>query len=951
MSQATSELQPHLIVWNGAGALLAEEPLVRRMTSVAAADADMNIAELGVVTVFIEQAAGAYRLAAGGQKLALPLGEAVSFGGLRWLVALRRRVAAPAATVVPGGGGPLLDAAVAWMARPMGGREALGPALQGFLDMVVAGVQALNGMVILNEPRGTRIAVVCGIGMSEAEQVWSKMPSDLTESILRSKARLILPDGIREKVGGQPTVFVKDIRMVAGFPAIAEDRVLGILYLNFRSLVRELSPERMDELQAVSNVLGVVLQRAALREEMPVAVRETSGVAPDAPRLLVGASPQILAVYQKIERVAQFDVPVLVTGETGTGKELVSREIHARSRVATGPFVAVNAAALPENLVESELFGHARGAFTGAISDRIGLIERANGGTLFLDEIGELPLALQAKFLRVLQDQKVRRIGEERERSVSFRLVCATNRKLQDMVRTGTFREDLFFRISTTSIALPALRERTGDVAILANFFKDRFAAQHGFPEKSFSTAALAALESHGWSGNIRELQNVVQQACIMADGLVIRRRDLALPGDLSEPDTGDEESGQGLAEARDAWMRSYLAAALQQNGGNRVKTAKALGIGERTLFRYIEQLGMKTLLILCALWLAFPVHSEAAASPVEATQVAAPQGGRLERAETLFAKGEFAEAESLANGILVEDSLKDLAERTRLYLLKSRIEHAFGRVDGVRLWLQRLHAINPEARLDSFQDPPLSFAIWKELTAANPPPPPPAVPAPEPADSSLPQRIAEADNSLREHSVFWASLLPFGIGHFSNGQYVEGSAFLGGQVLLVFSLQGVLATYQAKAGRENGWTVETIDRLGRLEVLGWLAFLGLWGHELNHLTPVLERKHPDETPWVRYVISFAPFGVGQMKNGEPAKAAIFAGAETAFALLSILSSNSRFRTLGSSFFWGSLIYGAYDGWANHRWKPAEEHRTSVAVVPHWDGGGLGLAVQAAYRF
>jgi len=299
---------------------------------------------------------------------------------------------------------------------------------------------------------------------------------------------------------------------------------------------------------------------------------------------IVTGDARMQDVLALVDRVAPANIPVLVTGESGTGKELVARRLHARSPRAAGPFVAVNAAALPESLAESELFGHERGAFTGAERARAGRFEEASGGTLFLDEIGELAPALQAKLLRVLEDHRVRRLGSERDVPVDVRLVAATNRDLAREAETGGFRRDLFFRIAVVPIALPPLRERPDDLPLLARHFVARLAARHRVPVPELSAGALNALARHDWPGNVRELRNVLERAVVVRGGEPLREEDVHLPAASAVPaPTLDEETRE----------REAALEALRLSGGNRDKAALRLGISVRTLYYRLRRWGL----------------------------------------------------------------------------------------------------------------------------------------------------------------------------------------------------------------------------------------------------------------------------------------------------------------------------------------------------------------------
>ncbi len=308
-------------------------------------------------------------------------------------------------------------------------------------------------------------------------------------------------------------------------------------------------------------------------------------LAPEAPaEEIVTSDARLLEALALVDRVAPTDVPVLVTGESGTGKELVARRIHARSARAAGPFVAVNAAALPESLAESELFGHERGAFTGADRARAGRFEEAHGGTLFLDEIGELAPALQAKLLRVLEDRRVRRLGSEKDVTVDVRLVAATNRDLAREAETGVFRRDLYFRLAVVPIALPPLRERPGDVPLLARHFVSRLAARHRLPEPELTPEALDVLGAQGWPGNVRELRNALERAVVVRGGLAIRAEDVRPAASSGAPAlTLDEETRE----------REAALEALRLSGGNRDAAARRLGISVRTLYYRLRRWGL----------------------------------------------------------------------------------------------------------------------------------------------------------------------------------------------------------------------------------------------------------------------------------------------------------------------------------------------------------------------
>jgi two-component system NtrC family response regulator len=307
---------------------------------------------------------------------------------------------------------------------------------------------------------------------------------------------------------------------------------------------------------------------------------------------IVGASPSMQKVFATVEQVAQSNVDVLVIGETGTGKELVARALHRSSAQAKGPFVPIDCGAIPDNLLESELFGHERGAFTGADARRIGLLEFASGGTFFLDELGELPLQLQPKLLRTLQERKVRRVGGREEIDVDVRLVAATSRDLEAMIRQELFRQDLYYRINVVRIDLPPLRMRGDDIGLLAEFFANRHSREMGKPIPGITSEAYQVLRQYPWPGNVRELQNVIRRAIALSRDNAIDLDDL--PDEVIVA-SGQRESGDsvGYFQLRDDYVRrferQYLSDLLKRHGGDVRAAAKEAKLPRGTLYRLMK--------------------------------------------------------------------------------------------------------------------------------------------------------------------------------------------------------------------------------------------------------------------------------------------------------------------------------------------------------------------------
>jgi two-component system, NtrC family, response regulator len=303
---------------------------------------------------------------------------------------------------------------------------------------------------------------------------------------------------------------------------------------------------------------------------------------------LLGTGPRMQAVFGTIRKVAATDASVLILGESGTGKEMTARAIHQRSHRKNGPFIAINCSAIPESLIESELFGHERGAFTGAHLQRKGRVELSAGGTLFLDEIGEIPLPIQVKLLRFLQEQCIERVGGRQLIPIDTRVIAATNADLKQGMSSGRFREDLFYRLAVVQILLPALRERDDDVLVLARVFLHRFAQDVGKSGLTFAPDALRALRQHAWPGNVRELQNRVKRAVIMSDGKRVAAQDL----ELAAPDLALR--GPSLRDAREQLEREMIRQSLRKHSGKISIAAADLGISRPTLYEMMEKLGVQ---------------------------------------------------------------------------------------------------------------------------------------------------------------------------------------------------------------------------------------------------------------------------------------------------------------------------------------------------------------------
>jgi two-component system, NtrC family, response regulator AtoC len=306
---------------------------------------------------------------------------------------------------------------------------------------------------------------------------------------------------------------------------------------------------------------------------------------------IIGATPKMVEIYKKVAKIARIEAPVLIVGESGSGKELVARAIHANSARASSGFIVINCGALPETLLESELYGHERGSFTGATGSRKGLLESASGGTLFLDEISETSLSFQVKLLRVIQEHEIRRVGSNEIVEVDIRLVAATNRDLREMVRTNRFREDLFHRLNVFTIALPALRDRTPDIPLLSSYFLKIFSEKHGKTVR-LAADAVEAMKRYSWPGNVRELKNMLERVITFNDTGVIQPDELEF-GDIDEIKAVVGATSGASTGSLDQMEKDHIIKVLKETGGNKKKAAEILGIERRTLYNKAKRLGI----------------------------------------------------------------------------------------------------------------------------------------------------------------------------------------------------------------------------------------------------------------------------------------------------------------------------------------------------------------------
>ncbi|MFN0064493.1 MAG: sigma 54-interacting transcriptional regulator [Myxococcaceae bacterium] len=449
--------------------------------------------------------------------------------------------------------------------------------LERLLDEALALTQADHGSLLLLDNGVPRVHVSRGTGSAHSDSI--------VEKVVASRKPVRIGDAMEDpEFRAAESVVNLKLLSVLCVPLTYRSESFGALWLGNRSLTHRFGDVDLELLTIFAAQASLLVQNARLLNELKL---ESSRLRQrlEAERYgdLIGASTSMREVYRRIDKLAGTDLSVLISGETGTGKELIARELHRRSPRAKAPFVSINCGAIPENLLESELFGHVRGAFTGAVSHRIGRFQAANGGTLFLDEIGELPMVLQVKLLRALEERVVYRVGDTRPEPVDIRVLAATNRKLDEEVRSGRFREDLYYRLNVVSVTLPPLRERGEDVLLMATFFLHRHAETYASEVKGFGPAAVRAITRHAWPGNVRELENRIKKAVVLAEQPLLSPEDL----DLSPAALGPTVP---LAQAKEAFQQRYINEVLERNGGNRTKTARDLGVDPRTIFRHLER-------------------------------------------------------------------------------------------------------------------------------------------------------------------------------------------------------------------------------------------------------------------------------------------------------------------------------------------------------------------------
>ncbi len=452
------------------------------------------------------------------------------------------------------------------------------------LEGIVELTRAEKGFLVVMQDGKRHLAASHNVQGKELDL--SRMSDTIVDRVVEHLQPIIVSDAMTDgRFGRAKSVVDLKLSSVMCVPMIYRSDLLGVIYLGNDQITDLFNDRDMALLQIYAGQAALIVHHAVLVNKLRLETRTLRRQLRQASQgEMIGSCSPMKRVFKILSKAAPTDLSLLVLGETGTGKELVARETHRLSARKGKPFIAINCGAIPENLLESELFGHKKGAFTGAHADKVGKIEAANGGTLFLDEIGEMPMQLQVKLLRVLQERVIERVGDLTPRKVDIRLIAATNKDLEGLISGGAFREDLFYRLNELTVQLPPLRDRGEDIAVLAQYFLNKYREQYGGKAKGFTNQGLLAMNHYTWPGNVRELENRVKKAVIMSDRALLNPDDLALEG-------RDKRKVLDLDEAAEQFKLDYVRDVLELNNWNKAQSARDLGVDPRTIFRYIDKM------------------------------------------------------------------------------------------------------------------------------------------------------------------------------------------------------------------------------------------------------------------------------------------------------------------------------------------------------------------------
>ena len=587
------------LVVHAAGAAPSFVTLVKPLTTLAAApDSDVRVPNLrGVVAIefdgesFTATALEGAQLVVNGKRRGqhtLADGDTMELGSTQLVFQSGERVPAPAQVQRNEQRDPqsLATARLAEFARQLASEPGVDTALTRLLDALIEVVRADKGFVLVVNEGTPQVLKARNFQRENVADAVERLSDTIVRRVLETRQPLCIEDALHDsQFNASESVVNLKLASVMCLPLVMRGELLGAIYVGNDKLTNLFTDRELEVATSFCSTAVLLVELGRQLDELRADKRALlERLEEHAYGDIIGACEAMRDIFRKVDKVAGTDISVLVTGETGTGKELIAREIHRRSPRKNGPFVAINCGAIPETLLESELFGHAKGAFTGAVASRPGRFQAAHGGTLFLDEIGEMPAALQVKLLRALQEHAVTRVGENKAEPVDIRVVAATNKDLDEEMKGGRFREDLYYRVNVVQLHLPPLHDRGEDAVTLAKWFLGRAARELGSKVKGFSPQALVAIKRFRWPGNIRQLENRIKKAVVLAEKPLISPDDLELRPEQLEPILA-------LAEARDEWQKRYINEVLERNGGNRTKTAKDLGVDPRTIFRHLERM------------------------------------------------------------------------------------------------------------------------------------------------------------------------------------------------------------------------------------------------------------------------------------------------------------------------------------------------------------------------
>ncbi len=458
--------------------------------------------------------------------------------------------------------------------------------LTRLLDDIVEVTRADKGFLIVLNAGSPHVLVARNFERQHLNNAVERLSDSIVNTVLKTREPLIISDALHDpSFNGSESVVNLKLSSVMCVPLVRRGDLFGAVYVGNDKFANHFTERELTLMRSFCSTATLMLERALELDELRLKTQELKAQLEEQRYGdIIGSCEPLRDIFKKIDKISATDISVLITGETGTGKELVARELHRKSGRKNGPFIAINCGAIPEPLLESELFGYVKGAFTGAATTRGGKFQAASGGTLFLDEVGEMPPLLQVKLLRALQDRAVTKVGDTKPENVDIRVVSATNKDLDEELKAGRFREDLFYRLNVVKLHLPPLRERGEDSVMLAKWFLGRTVRELASKVKGFSPAALVAIKRFRWPGNIRQLENRIKKAVVLAERPLISPDDLELKPDQLDPILP-------LLQARDEWQKVYINEVLERNGGNRTKTAKDLGVDPRTIFRHLERM------------------------------------------------------------------------------------------------------------------------------------------------------------------------------------------------------------------------------------------------------------------------------------------------------------------------------------------------------------------------